>query len=1733
MKTLEHRVTRVGLALMLLTCLATTCALAYTGAQPLLLNSIPQATGAIQIDGSLRDWDDARPAVFVPFEQSLMTDLHPELQRVFAVPHTASVRACYDSQALYLGIEWQGPPPVAASAVKAGQPTDALALHLLTDRMAHVRIDPLTPGTQRTIRLWYDDAKTVSNAATQGGQCMITVGADKKSYLQEMRLPWKLLTQSGQTPADGRLQVMCDFSWSDLPAKTIALVPLQALHNQKFITAGLLTSPDKLFDISGYLPNPGSWGSLQFAAQPMPNETQRSVLATGSTVTNVAPAAQPPTIDGDLQGWEPGLFQQIAYATGYLGDRYSGKIAVMYDATNLYIALQAKTGAGLYNVEHESGQRGYWGGDNLQIRLYDGKRTVNLCAWYDSLTGQPALTADGKDLTAPFLLKLGAREAFKLAADGQGYSQEIALPFSALGVAVPKAGTAWKATFQLWWAGLVPQFSAYAEATLQSRGGLAYRYTIPAEANVTLGVYNGEGHLLRWIVRGAHRRAGANTEYWDGLDQWGQPFTAGTYQVKGIACAPIGLDYKMTIGNAGTPPWPTSDNKGDWMGDESNPQGATTDGEWVYLASPCAEKGWSIIGVDGTGQRQWGAGMNATPRCVSLAVSGNYLYALYSGPETTTTSRVYKTGTGQGRAILMCLDKRTGRAASFSLTSPALVVSRWPYRDDAVVSYLWNQRKEKTFNAGNYGGQPRYFLSDVGESTNALGIAATAERIYIALYDDDKLLVLDAATAKQVDEIPIPKPVGLRALPNGKLLAVSGTRVLEVDPQAKSTRVLIDHDLVAPHDITIDTAGNIFVSDWGTAFQVKVFTSAGSLLRAIGTPGGRPWVGKWDANGMLVPRGIAVTNAGKLWVAEDDNCPPRVSVWNAQSGALYKEYLGPSSYGGGNWFWVNPQDPSMVLTEGALFHVDYAQKTWTPVSTALRRMSLEQPFMPNGAAGMPATKTLRHDGKTYIYLSDGLSVTTLRLDGDVFTPVASLGQLNAELSVDGTGTDIWDSDLGHHRYLNWRPSFFAGHAGQLYSWSDQNGDGLVQQDEMQWAPMERGAAPLAPGQFGHWDSYWGIGIGPDGSLYFRTVNGKHSLVFRADIERWTASGVPVYMLATARKIIDRDDMNHVNGLYVTAANKLVISYGLEWQPLPKNAIECYDRDGKYLWAVARYPDVQQLDDPAATNMAGDFTIPGMGNVIGSWQWHLNQHSYLLTDDGLYLTALCDDNVGGPTQNWGESMRSYFQTPNGDAYLVNGGADSYHVLRITGLENAKRFTGTLVLTPADVQQAAASRQAVASAPAPAPKPVVRTGWMSKPPVIDGDLSGWDMASGVALAAEHNRSAEVALARDADTLYLAYRVHGATLVNKGADWRTLFITGDCADLVLSTGKALEKSHFAPMEGDTRLLFSLYNGVPIAVRYRPVVPGTTNGIRLMAATLDQIVRLTTAQVAVKRSGDGYTLEAAVPLAELGIAPGPPTDLRGDVGVIFADQTGANRALRLYYYNHNTKIVDDLTTEATLQPGEWGQIEMPLGENLLKNGGFEEPFAADAENGWVAMELRNGAKASLSNDLAHSGKQSLLLESEPVTFAPESYNLADYGAFLKSANGGKGGSGVVVTQRIAVTPGKKYWVKAHYRALNMSDGEKKNAGAGRGYIALSMSINWLGAKNPRESWQTLFGDYEDFTTWQTAVSRVPHMMSIPYTAPEGATKASVVLRLVDNYAGKHPLASVDDVEFVEAIGQ
>jgi RNA polymerase sigma factor (sigma-70 family) len=1256
--------------------------------------------------------------------------------------------------------------------------------------------------------------------------------------------------------------------------------------------------------------------------------------------------------------------------------------------------------------------------------------------------------------------------------------------------------------------------------------GLALKYDVPFEGNVSLGVFDKKGALLRWLVRDERRRAGENAELWDGLDQYGKPVAAGDYDWRALVHPPVTLKHAMTVGNPGTPPWPTPDDRGDWIGDESSPQGAATDGAWVYLASPCSEKGFALIGVDEAGQRQWGTPSGLHPRCVSLAVGGDFLYALYSGPEGTDRSMNFNGKNAVERALLVCLDKRTGKPARFTRNAPALRVHSWPYRED--VHFLWDLRARSAFAPDVYGGQPRYFCADVGETTGALGIAATPSRLYVSLFYEDRLLVLDAETAKPVDEIPLPKPAGLHALDGETLLAVSAGTVVKVDARSKRVTPLVTQGLAAPFNVTADRNGRVYVADWGASFQVKVFSADGRPLRAIGKAGGRPWVGAWEPGGMILPRGLAVTRAGALWVAEDDSSPCRVSVWNAETGARVRDYLGPATYGGGPPFWRDPRDPSTLLAEGVLWRVDEARRSAVPLSTPFRRMSRNQPFVVNSGVGPPLSRTVVHDTHQLVVLGGGgAAVTFYRREGGILRPAAALGALNCFDAGDGTFFFVWDSDIGKHLYRSWFPDFFKGHTGDNFSWTDLNGDGQVDPDEMRWAPTAKRVAPYEKGRLAEWSTPWGAGVDRDGAVFFAGATRDRQALYRLEPRGWTKDGAPIFDINDARELWLTDKPGGIHGVTATDEGRLLVSYGYEsYNPVLPDSLACLDRDGTYLWGVAR-PRLQGAKDILSDTVLGDVQVPGLGRIFCTWLWHANYRPYLVTSDGLYVTSLLEDSRLGPTACWDESFKYLYQGPDGVPVLVNGANDAYHLLKIEGLDKSRRFNGVITLSPDDVKSAEAIRKALSETPQ-IPRPILKADWPEPAPVIDGDLGDWNMAAGARFEGGAGRAARVALKKDAESLYLAYEVSGATLVNKGTDWRTLFVTGDCVDLMLASGRNARTPHYAASEGDLRLLMGVCEDKPVAVLYRPVVPGTQTPTRLMAARIDQIVRLPSARVAFKRSGASYTLEAAVPLRDLEIDPKETGVLKGDVGVIFADETGKNRSLRLYYYNRETRITADLTTEATLQPGEWGDLLLPLGRNLLRDGGFESPLAPSPDRGWAVGESKNGARAALVDGASHSGSAALLLQqSAEVVYPAEAFQLPTFDAFLKSANGGQGGGYASVSQKVKVSGGKTYAFRMHYRELDSSGGERQGPGPGRGYTSLSTWIYWQGA--PGAVWVT--NAQHDKTGWESLLNvRVNHWaVNVPYTAPPGATGAVVSFQLVCNAGGHTPRVFIDDVELVD----
>jgi hypothetical protein len=159
--------------------------------------------------------------------------------------------------------------------------------------------------------------------------------------------------------------------------------------------------------------------------------------------------------------------------------------------------------------------------------------------------------------------------------------------------------------------------------------------------------------------------------------------------------------------------------------------------------------------------------------------------------------------------------------------------------------------------------------------------------------------------------------------------------------------------------------------------------------------------------------------------------------------------------------------------------------------------------------------------------------------------------------------------------------------------------------------------------------------------------------------------------------------------------------------------------------------------------------------------------------------------------------------------------------------------------------------------------------------------------------------------------------------------LYKSGDCVLFELGTKRAATDASPAAQEGDLRLLLAQVNGKNTAVLYRYVVPGAPNPVAITSGLgtlkIDDGRVLTDVKMATTTSEDGYTLEAAIPLATLGFSPQAGAKYRGDFGIIYSDAEGTRNTLRMHWATRNTGLISDSNYEARIQPDQWGTFVEP----------------------------------------------------------------------------------------------------------------------------------------------------------------------------------------------------------------
>jgi hypothetical protein len=325
----------------------------------------------------------------------------------------------------------------------------------------------------------------------------------------------------------------------------------------------------------------------------------------------------------------------------------------------------------------------------------------------------------------------------------------------------------------------------------------------------------------------------------------------------------------------------------------------------------------------------------------------------------------------------------------------------------------------------------------------------------------------------------------------------------------------------------------------------------------------------------------------------------------------------------------------------------------------------------------------------------------------------------------------------------------------------------------------------------------------------------------------------------------------------------------------------------------------------------------------------------MTTDGLFVCSLFGDmrlapleqsateaRRGMPMQQYSlndECFHGWFGRADDGRVLQVLGKSASSVFEVRGLDTLRRLDGGLVR----LRKAA---RAAASRPG-APRPVVEAKLGGRSGLGGGGVSdGWRKLRSYPIPAEEP-VARFALAASPDYLQLWVEVNDASpFRNSGGDVAELFRTGDAIDFRFAADRGLPPGRKEPGPGDQRFVIAMHGNKPVVVRYRFVVPGAAEPKTFTSptgsTTVDDIQVLETARVTIDRKEKSYRVVVNLSWKELGLDSHVGGDWRGDVGVILSDPTGARTVERRYYYDRNSSVVSDLSSEARVSPARWGTI-------------------------------------------------------------------------------------------------------------------------------------------------------------------------------------------------------------------
>ena len=1247
----------------------------------------------------------------------------------------------------------------------------------------------------------------------------------------------------------------------------------------------------------------------------------------------ILPAPGVVRVDGRFEDWDlsGGVF--VAGNVETQRGTAAGWLHAMYDQDRLYLLVRWHDDTPMNNPGSISGDAGF-AGDSLQLRLITnpgGPGDPAIC-WLTAWRDRQGL--DVIDLTFPKgggenlkdARSKGARQAFLKNADGKGYVQELALPWSVLkaGGGIPGPGG---------------RIVISVELNFGSETGLRFSlkdifrpgvtpnrvFTYDAPGCWGIGVLSASGHVAPQPVRLADGRefavrmvSGAPVVDWTGLTDRETP--AGVVSVP--LTVPKAGFVSLNILNAGGQvvrqllsaafldkgvhqiPWDGLANPSQTDLGDPAPSGRYTWKAIWHTGIGLRLAGWA----DNAGRTpfespggSWG-GDHANPSAVDSNLDTAFLgwAASEAGQAVVATDldgRVkwrHKRG-GFGSARLLCVDAGVVFVYDRQLSDNVI------YRLDAAAGHYlpWKGSAEATLDVTALLGRVGPETADAPMLT---GLAAAGGTLFLSYRNGNVVVAVDATTGRRINTWAVEAAGDLERGVDGMLYVVSaGRSVLRIDVKNGRTDTVVDgqQNVTA---IALDAEGAIYVGLGEPTNQVRVFGPGGRLTRTIGQAGGRALLGPWEPGGLRFIRGLRVDARQQLWVMEDDDRPRRISVWEAHSGRFLREFFGPTDYGatGGA---ISPQDPLVMVGQGAEWRVNPSTGRADCVGVFHRGP------MNTARFGVGS------NGRLYLAVGGGWITNSVVHIYERLAP----GTWKLRTSLEPIG----DRD---------RPTGMS-------VWADANGDSVVQDREVHRYNLDLGG----------WINGWYMPMTQSLTFY--------GGVYRIAVSSYTACGAPVYDLTRATRMPAPADVLSRGGTGTLRSagsedGRLVI-YNGRYGAI-RSTFECYDiESGSLKWT---YPNTYvgvhggHMAPPpqpglirAAYDIVGTAKLPQpIGDVFvvptDKGEWHV------LTGEGFYLTKLFE---GDPMKmRWPEAAvpgavmdaappgvgaedfgGSISAATDGHLY-VQAGKTAFVNLKVVGLETVKTLgSGSLTLPPAGV----VPPRAPAGAPDHQIAAARQVTVMKGPVTFTGDVRR-DFVSAEWLDFSRSPSAKVAatIAYDETRLYLGWQVSDDTpWVNAATEPAVMYASGDTVDFQLATDPKANANRTEAGLGDLRVSVGNFRGTPTAVLYRRRAadkhPRTFySGLVREGYVMESVTTLEQAriQVNIAPGGKRYAVEVAIPLSALGVTLSSGLTLKGDFGATHGNRLGSDTVLRTYWSNQATGLVADEVLELKLEPGNWGVL-------------------------------------------------------------------------------------------------------------------------------------------------------------------------------------------------------------------